>query len=105
MNIWKNKKDRILNGEYQVPLDDKDFSSSDRQLIKNILSVYPLDMIKNSKVIQIKDKIFIFSKKDANSLKPYQMDTLHELADVKDLKNPVYISIDRDEKKGRLLVD
>ncbi|MDF7639208.1 hypothetical protein PT285_07315 [Lactobacillus sp. ESL0791] len=94
-----------MANEYQVPLDDEDFNSSDAQLINNILSIYPIKMINNSKVISIKDKIFILSKKDADAMSPQQMDTLQELADIQELENPVHISIDNEDKKGRLLVD
>lgn len=102
MNIWKNKENRIKSGEYQVTLDDANFSNADAEIVKNILSVYSMDTIKNSKVLQIKDKIFLLSKDDAASLTPVQMDTLHELANENELENPVYITID---DTGRLLVD
>lgn len=104
MNIWKSKKDRILSDEPQVPLDDADFNSNDENLIKNILSIYPLEMINKSKTIQISNTIFILSKEDSSNLTPTQMDTLQELANEESLDNPVYVSIDP-EKKGRLLID
>lgn len=104
MNIWNCKRDRIQAGEYQVDLDEDDFSNDDASLIKNILTTYSEDTIKNSSVIQIKNKIFLLSKKDSQELTPIQMDTLHSLADEESLENPVYISIDN-ENNGRLLVD
>lgn len=104
MNIWNAKKDRILSNEYQVPLDDDDFNSEDKQLINNILSVYPLEVINNSEVITIKNKVFILSKKDSTELSPQQWDTLNELSNLNELENPIHIAIDK-EKKGRLLVD
>ncbi len=106
MNIWKCKRHRIMSNEYQVPLSEDDFNSDDKKLIGSILSTYSEEMIKNSKVIQVRDTIFLLSKNDANNLSPEQWDTLQELANSKDLdlENPVYISMDP-EKKGRLLVD
>ena len=102
MNIWNSKKDRILSGEYQVDLEDKEFSAADAEIIKNIVSAYSADFIKNSRVLPIKNKIFLLSKKDAASLIPVQMDTLQELADEPELGNPIYIDID---ETWRLLVD
>lgn len=104
MNIWKSKEDRILSNEPQVPLDDDDFDSNDEDLIKNILSIYPLEMINKSEIVPISDTIFILSKEDLSNLTPAQMDTLQELANKESLENPVYVSIDP-EKKGRLLID
>lgn len=104
MNIWKSKEGRIFSNETQVPLDDDDFNSDDENLVKNILSIYPLDMIDNSEVIQSSDTIFILSKEDRKNLTPDQMDTLHELANEGSLENPVFVSIDS-EKKGHLLID
>lgn len=102
MNIWNSKKDRILSGEYQVDLEDKDFSANDAEIMKNIVSAYSDDFIKNSRVLPIKNRIFLLSKKDAASLTPVQMDILQELADEPSLENPVYIDVD---ETGRLLVD
>lgn len=106
MNIWRSRQDRIESKERQVPLSDSDFNSRDEEMINNIISVYPPEIVENSEVIQISDTIFILSKEDANNLEPEQMDVLQELADSQstDLENPVYISIDK-EQKGRLLVD
>lgn len=102
MNIWNSKKRRIASGEYQVDLEDNDFTDDDAEIIKNIMSAYSDEFIDNSKVLPIKDKIFLFSKSDATKLSPIQMDTLHELANEPSLENPVYVSVDT---KGSLLVD
>lgn len=100
MNIWKSKSDRILSGEYQVDLEEKDFTNNDTELIKNIVSAYSEDFISNSEVLPIKDKIFILPKSYAIS--PIQMDVLQELANESSLENPVYVTMD---ETGRLLID
>lgn len=100
MNIWKSKSGRILSGEYQVDLEEKDFTDEDTELIKNIVSAYSEDFISSSEVLPIKDKIFILPKNYAIS--PTQMDVLQELANESSLENPVYVTMD---KTGRLLVD
>lgn len=102
MNIWSSKKERILSGEYQVDLEEKDFSNNDAEIMNNIVSAYSNDFIENSKVLQIKNKIFLLSKNDIAKFTPIQMDTLQELANEPELENPVYIAID---ETGRLLVD
>ena len=102
MNIWRSKRDRILSGEYQVDLEDKDFTSDDAEIINNIVSAYSKEFIQNVKVLPIKNKIFLLSKKNAAVLTPVQMDTLQELANESSLENPVYVNID---ESGRLLVD
>lgn len=104
MNIWKSKEQNIQAGEYQVQLDEGDFNSNDFNLVNTILNVNSLDMINESAVIQISDTVFILSKEDANNLAPTQMDVLQELARTESLENPVYVSVDHDEK-GRLLID
>ena len=70
--------------------------------MNNIVSAYSNDFIENSKVLQIKNKIFLLSKNDIAKFTPIQMDTLQELANEPELENPVYIAID---ETGRLLVD
>lgn len=101
MNIWRSKRDRILSGEYQVDLEDKDFTSDDAEIINNIVSAYSKEFIQNVKVLPIKIKFFCFLK-NAAVLTPVQMDTLQELANESSLENPVYVNID---ESGRLLVD
>ena len=76
MNIWKCKKDRILAGEREVPLSSVDFNLKDKEMVDKILSAYSEEMIKDSKVIQYGNTIFVLSNNDANSLSPEQMDTL-----------------------------
>lgn len=101
MNVWESKKDRILSGERQVALEDSDFSENDINMMKTIKNVYPYEMIRNSKVIEIGKNSFIFSKVDAEKLSPGQLDTLHALAENENLDNPVYIEVSGE----RLLVD
>ncbi|WP_290033558.1 hypothetical protein [Ligilactobacillus cholophilus] len=101
MNIWKNKKERINSNEYQVDLDENDFSSEDTILIKNIEQLYPPEMIDKNKVIRCGDKIFILSNEDYTKINPEQMDTLMELSNDSTLENPVYVDID----EGVLLID
>ena len=39
-NVWACKKDRIMGGELQVPLDESDFSDGDAELSRNLFSMY-----------------------------------------------------------------
>ncbi|WP_072536151.1 hypothetical protein [Lactiplantibacillus plantarum] len=101
MNVWESKKARILLGEKQVALEDSDFSENDINMMKTIKNVYPHEMIRNSKIIEIGKNSFIFSKDDAKKLSPGQIDTLQALAKNENLDNPVYVEVSGE----RLLVD
>lgn len=102
MNLWKSKKDRIMSGEYQVDLDESDFNYNDEKLINALDAMYSTKMVKNSKIIMLDKKYFVFSKSDSKLLTEKHFDIMLTLAENEELHNPVFVDID---EEGRLLID
>ncbi|MCI9358504.1 MAG: hypothetical protein HFH59_13405 [Lachnospiraceae bacterium] len=102
MNLWKSKEKRILSGERQVDLDENDFDEHDARLISALDKMYPMELIKNSSVVEIDSHYFVFRKKDRVKLTEQHFDVLSSLAESGQLFNPVYVDID---EGGRLIVD
>lgn len=102
MNIWNSKKDRIMNGELQVTLEEKDFNDADRILVQQLINRYPLSLIDDSDVIHLNNKYFVFSKSDIPKLEEQHYNVLAMLSEKEELHNPVFVEIDNE---GRLIVD
>ena len=102
MNLWKSKKDRIMSGEYQVDLDESDFNYNDEKLINALDAMYSTKMVKNSKIIRLDEKYFVFSESDSELLTEKHFDIMLTLAKNEKLHNPVFVDID---EEGRLLID
>lgn len=102
MNIWKSKEPRIMRGEYQVDLYERDFNSDDEEMIRLLDKMFPLEMIDNSTVINLDRNYFVFSNTDASKLTETHFDALLSLTEREELHNPVYVEVD---DEGRLLVD
>lgn len=102
MNLWNSKKARIMSGEYNVNLDEKDFNEDDKKMIQLLDSMYPIEMIENSIVVDLDKNYFVFSKEDSVKLTEEHFDTLMLLSERETLHNPVYADID---SEGRLLID
>lgn len=102
MNIWKCKESRIKRGEYQVNLEEKDFTESDTDMMVLLASMYPNSMIDNSIVIECNNKYFVLNKEDMPLLTEQHCNTLAALSENEKLHNPVYVDID---DGGCLLID
>ena len=102
MNLWNSKKARIMSGEYNVNLDEKDCNEDDKKMIQLLDSMYPIEMIENSIVVDLDKNYFVFSKEDSVKLTEEHFDTLMLLSERETLHNPVYADID---SEGRLLID
>lgn len=102
MNLWKSKEERILQGEYQVDLDEKDFNEKDARMISTLDQMYPIGLIDNSTVIEIDSHYFVFNKNDRSRLTEQHFDILSSLAESDQLLNPVFVDMD---EGGRLLID
>lgn len=102
MNLWKAKEKRIMAGEYQVDLDENDFNENDSEIISMLDRMYPIQLIENSKVIEIDNHYFIFKKNDMQKLTEQHFDTLSGLSENGELFNPIYVDID---EEGRLVID
>lgn len=102
MNIWKIKENRIMQGEYQVELNENDFNEDDFKLINLLNQMYPIEMIDNSEIIEFDNHYFVFTREDRQKLTEQHMDTLSILAENEPLYNPIYVEID---SEGRLVVD
>lgn len=101
-NIWNSKSSRIMAGEQQVELSEKDFNDADLSIARMLEEMYPDDMLHDSIIIPIDEKYFIFSKKTAKQLTEQHMDTLSALAMQNNLHNPIFVEVD---KTGGLCVD
>lgn len=102
MNLWKSKEERIMSGEYQVDLDERDFNASDTEMILALDRMYPIELVTNAEVISIDNHYFVFKKSDAQKLTEQHFDILSGLAESEQLFNPVYVDID---EGGRLIID
>lgn len=102
MNLWKAKEKRILSGEYQVELDEKDFDHSDKKLIKMLEKMYPMEMVSDSTVYSLNNYNFVFRKEAAERLTATHMDALFALSESEELHNPVFVELD---EEGRLIID
>lgn len=102
MNLWKSKEERILQGEYQVDLDEKDFDEKDAMMISMLDQIYPIDLIENSMIIEIDSHYFVFNINDCSRLTKQHFDILSSLAESSQLLNPVFVDMD---VEGRLLID
>ncbi len=102
MNIWKTKENRIMEGEYQVELDENDFNEEDFKLMGLLDQMYPIEMIDKSCIITLDNHYFVFSMEDKQKLTEEHMDILSVLAENEQLYNPIYVEID---DEGRLIID
>lgn len=102
MNLWKAKERRIMSGEYQVDLDERDFNENDSRLISMLDAMYPIDLIDDSEIIEIDNHYFVFRKSDTRRLTEEHFDILSILTEKEQLHNPVYVEID---EGGRLIID
>lgn len=102
MNLWKAKENRIMSGEYQVDLDERDFNENDARLISMLDEMYPIELIENSEIIEIDNRYFVFRRSDAQRLTEQHFDILSSLAENGRLYNPVYAEID---EGGRIIID
>lgn len=102
MNLWKSKEQRIMSGEYNVDLYEKDFNEDDESMIRMLDEMYPVDMIDNTIIINLDKNYFVFTVEDSQKLTEEHFDALMTLAEQENLHNPVYVDIDTE---GRLLVD
>lgn len=102
MNLWKSKEKRIMSGEYQVDLEEKDFNEHDTRMISALDRMYPMELIDNSQVVDIDNHYFVFRKQDIPRLTEQHFDTLFSLVENEQLHNPIYVDMD---EGGRLIVD
>lgn len=102
MNLWKSKKARIMSGEYNVDLLEKDFDENDEYMMNLLDSMYSVDIIDDCNVFNLDKNYFVFSKEDSNKLTEKHFDILMTLAEQEVLHNPVYVYIDLE---GRLVID
>ena len=102
MNIWKSKENRIMRGEYQVALSERDFNQEDIELVSLLENMYPIEMIDESRIVSIDNHYFIFNKADVSRLTEAHFDILSTLVESEELYNPIYVEMD---EEGRLLID
>lgn len=101
-NIWKSKRNRIMSGEQQVELEEKDFNANDYSLVCSLEQMFPENTIQNCDIVNIGNKYFVFSKEDIKHFTEGYSDILASLSEQDDLHNPVYVEIGSD---GRLYID
>lgn len=103
-DIWAAKEDRIRRGEHNVKLDADDFGTHDVNLAGELRSLYPLNMIENSVVLQRRDVSFVFAKEDLPRLSEAHYAALGEIAKQGPgpAGNPLFVEIDSD---GCMVID
>ena len=101
-HIWHSKKNRIMDGELHVALDEQDFNDADCNLAKLLEKMYPTTIVQNSIILPIGDRCFVFAKTNYTRLTEQHLDILSSLAMDVNLHNPVFVEIDDD---GRLSVE
>ena len=79
-----------------------DFNFYDKELMQKLSDMYPMQLIENSKIINMDKKYFVFSKENAEKLTVEHLDTLLILSENTDIYNPVFVELDEEE---RLVVD
>lgn len=103
LDIWRKQKERIDHGEYNVPLNEKDFSENDKNYIEYLKNMYPEKYIDETSIMRIDDTYFLISKKDVPFINEEHFDVLSDMAYSKELENPVYLGYDKET--GRIIVD
>lgn len=101
-NIWATKSNRIMSGESQVALDERDFSQHDYQLIQMLDHMYPESLVEGSEIISIGNTCFVFTKEDARKITEQHYDIMCSLAEQEELVNPVYVTFDQG---GAMILD
>ncbi|AKL96202.1 hypothetical protein CACET_c27570 [Clostridium aceticum] len=101
-NIWKSKEQEIVDGKKHVDLHEYDFNECDEELIKDILSIYPMKLVDYYKIIDKNPKYFLIHVNDYDKLSEELHGVIDVLATKDDLINPVYLTI---SETGGLLVD
>ena len=101
-HIWKSKKERIMKGEYQVPLEEQDFSTDDVQMTRLLNDMFPIKMVESSTVVNIDNYYFVFPNNVVDCLTEEHYDILSLLSENEVLHNPVYVDIDTE---GKLIID
>jgi hypothetical protein len=102
LNIRDSKRDRIETGEYQVPLDESDFSEEDAVKFIEIKEAYPDFYIDDVEIFERGNKVFVISKCEINKLDEKAEDAIDLIVSDTTIESPVYISFDED---GGLLID
>ncbi len=82
-------------------LSEEAFSEDNRKLSGELLSMYPVEVIKSSEIIECNDKYFVFSKSDYKNLTGNHYDVLGKISKQDGLENPVFAELDKD---GRICV-
>ena len=103
LNIWKAKKSEILNYKYKIAeLDLTDLNDEDINLITMLNNLYPSELVENSEIITVKEKIFVVSKVDYDQIIQNHMARLEKLAKKPKSHNPVFVKLD---DEGKLVVE
>lgn len=103
LNIWKAKESEILNHKYRIAeLDLADLNDEDINLITMLNNLYSSELVENSEIITVKEKIFVVSKVDYNQIIQNHMERLEKLAKKPKLHNPVFVKLD---DEGKLVVE
>lgn len=98
-NMWKVHQDSIAANIQQIPMDEKDITDEDIELLQLIKISEPSY---DYKVLKLGEKRFVFSQEDFKLLHDSHLELLDSLSSSEDLINPVYIELD---SEGRLLID
>ena len=105
MNIWSSQEQLINQNVQQVSLNESDFNETDKKIIEMLNCMYPVDMIKSSRVIQLDNFYFVISEENFKNFTEEHIDILLSIIQTEEarryLNNPVFIEIEG----GKLIID
>ena len=97
MNIWSCKNNEISSDTQQTMLYEKDFNDTDFHIISTLKSMYPVEMIRNTKIVELNGYYFIMTKSDFAKLNSELMDELSTVSHNPNMHNPIYIELFKDK--------
>lgn len=97
MNIWSCKNSEINSDTQQIMLHEKDFNDTDFHIINTLKLMYPVEMIRNTKIVELNEHYFIMTKSDFAKLNSELMAELSTISHNPNMHNPIYIELFKDK--------
>ena len=101
MNIWSCKNSEISSDTQQTMLYEKDFNDTDFHIINTLKLMYPIEMIRNTKIVELNEHYFIMTKSDFAKLNSELMAELSTVSHYPNTHNPIYVEL----FKNKLIID
>lgn len=101
MNIWSCKNSEINSDTQQTMLYEKNFNDTDFHIINTLKLMYPVEMIRNTKIVELNEHYFIMTKSDFAKLNSELMDELSIVSHYPNMHNPIYVEL----FQNKLIID